>query len=129
MILGVLLLTAGVAHAEAHTFVVGGVGTNSCGQFIASIGNRPPGMIRSRRTPDGDLLESENTEYLSWLLGFVSGVNATSEEQQQVQVRQLDPAGLDLWMRNWCNKHPTQTVGEGAQFFIIEMRTNATAGR
>ncbi len=118
------MIWGAVAHAE---IIVLGQGTASCGQFIATIGNRAPGMSRSRRTPDGDLLVSENTVYLAWLLGFVSGVNATSEEQQQV--RQLDPAGLDLWMRNWCNKHPMQPVGEAVQLFLIEMRTNAAAGQ
>jgi hypothetical protein len=116
------------AAADAD-FLGGGRGNNSCGQFIASMGKRPPGMMRSIRTPAGDLLMSENAAYLQRLLGFVSGVDATREEQQQVQVSQLAPAGLDLWMRNWCNKHPTQPIVEAAQLFINEMLTNAAAAR
>jgi len=123
-IVGAVMIWGAVAQAEI--FVLG-QGTASCGQFIATIGNRPPGMMRSRRAPDGDLLVSENAVYLAWLLGFVSGVNATAEEQQQI--RQVDPAGLDLWMRNWCNKHPTQPVGEAVQLFLNEMRTNAAGGQ
>jgi hypothetical protein len=42
MILGLLLLTANVAHAETgdDVFTIG-VGHNSCGQLIAAIGNTP----------------------------------------------------------------------------------------
>ena len=57
-------------------------------------------------------------------MGFVSGFNAMHEEEQQVSV---DLAGLDLWMRNWCNKHPAQKVFHGALAFIDEMRSNAAA--
>jgi hypothetical protein len=32
-------------------------------------------------------------------------------------------------MRNWCNKHPTNSVVEGAMAFVNEMRTNAAARR
>jgi hypothetical protein len=34
----------------------------------------------------------------------------------------------DLWIRNWRNKHPTNSVFDGAVAFIIEMRANAVWG-
>jgi hypothetical protein len=131
--LGLLLLTADVAHAEQTLYTIG-IGNLSCGKFIASIGKRPPGKVMATR--DGDLV-SENAQYLQWLLGFVSGVNSTlyvynvahpGEEQQQ-QIENIDAAGVDLWMRNWCNQHPVKSVFEGAVAFIGEMRTNAATVR
>ena len=45
MILGILLLTADVAHAETGDkgYFTLGLGAPSCGQFIAVIGNAPQG--------------------------------------------------------------------------------------
>jgi hypothetical protein len=37
-------------------------------------------------------------------------------------------AGIDLWMRNWCNKNPTKEVIDGAIALIAELRSNAAAG-
>jgi hypothetical protein len=104
-----LLLTA-VAHA-APVFVMG-KGHDSCGELIGAIGDAPPGKYGS----------IEHGVYLEWLSGFVSGFNATHAGQQ---VRGIDPAGMDLWMRNWCNQHPTEKVVDGAPAFISEMLTNA----
>jgi hypothetical protein len=112
-----------VAHAQV--FVIG-VGTFSCGQFIGSIGKRSPGKVARMPTAEGDFL-SENAAYQQWLLGFVSGFNATHVNEHAEQVRGIDLAGVDLWMRNWCNQHPTNTVFDGAVAFINEMQINAGA--
>jgi hypothetical protein len=70
-------------------------------------------MMERMNTGDG-YLASENAEYQQWLLGFVSGFNNSRAYWQEEQVTGIDLAGLELWMRNWCNQHPTQTVFEGA---------------
>ena len=128
IILCVLLLTADVAHAEM-VFVMG-IGQHSCGQLIAAMGKDHP-LGQHREMDIGtDVFVDEYTQYQQWLLGFVSGFNIThaSEAEQQQQVR-TDPSTMDLWMRNWCNQHPTESVFHGAVAFITEMRTNAAAGR
>jgi hypothetical protein len=128
MILGILLLTADVAHAEM-VFAMGS-GQNSCGQLIAAMGkDHPLGQHREMDTGTG-LFVDEYTMYQQWLMGFVSGFNAThaSEAEQQQQVR-TDPAAMDLWIRDWCNQHPTQGVFQAANAFITEMLTNAAADR
>jgi hypothetical protein len=120
-----------VAHAEPVR--VAGIGNLSCGKFIASIGKRAPGEIMTTR--NGDLV-TENAEYLQWLLGFVTGFNsavaayndALVGKEQQQQVRIIDLSGLDLWMRNWCDKHPVQSIYYGGVAFIDEMRANAVWG-
>jgi hypothetical protein len=55
-------------------------------------------------------------------MGFVSGFNAAQSGDLEQQVTKIDPAGMDLWMRNWCNKHPMKTIAEGAAALIEEMR-------
>jgi hypothetical protein len=125
-----VMIWSAVAHAETGGVSMMGAGRVSCGRFIASIGKHPPGGVTKMSTHDGDLV-SENAEYLQWLEGFVSGYNAVVSHigQEEQQVKQVDTAGLDLWMRNWCNKHPTQLVGEAAQLFINEMLKNEAARR
>jgi hypothetical protein len=119
-----------VAHAQTGGVIMMGMGTRSCGQFIATIGKHPPGTFQSLKTADGQLV-TENTGYQQWLLGFVSGFNAAraSDEQQQRSTATIDIAGIDLWMHNWCNKHPTKLVIDGAAALIIELRSNAAAGQ
>jgi hypothetical protein len=112
------------AVAHANTIVIG-IGTTSCGKFIASIGKNAPGKIEKISTRDGDFF-SENAEYNQWLIGFVSGFNFAHDDDLGQQVKS-DLAAMDLWMRNWCNKHPTNTVSQGAYAFIDEMRSNAAA--
>jgi hypothetical protein len=116
-----LLGSGGGAHAESGTTFVIGAGHDSCGQFIATIGKHAPGMMGVMPTGDGDFV-SKNAEYQQWLLGFVSGFNVAHPDEQK-QVRGIDLAGMDLWMRNWCNKNLTQTVFEGASVFIAAMLT------
>jgi hypothetical protein len=123
MILGLLLLTAGVARAEPGETLVMGSGQYSCGQFIAAIGDAPPGRFRGMNTAKG-VIVSENARYQEWLAGFVSGFNASHNGDQ---LTKIDPAGMDLWMRNWCNKHPTEMVFDGAVTFINEMQAKAAA--
>jgi hypothetical protein len=58
----------------------------------------------------------------------VTGFNSAHAHLAQ-QIETIDLAGMDLWMRDWCNKHPTQPIFEGAIAFIDEMRTNTAAAR
>jgi hypothetical protein len=55
----------------------------------------------------------------------MTGVNVALAGELEQQIKGLDLAGMDLWMRNWCNQHPTKAVFDGANALISEMRTNA----
>jgi hypothetical protein len=123
-----LLLTAVHAQTGPPRFVIGAGNYNSCGKFIATIGDVPLGKYRTMNTATG-VFVSESERYQEWLLGFVSGFNYSHAGQLEQQVTKIDPAGMDLWMRNWCNQHPTQTVSDGAETFINEMLTNAATAR
>jgi hypothetical protein len=120
-----------VAHAgpEITYFAnVGSVGSNSCGKLIAAVGKYGfPGKKQVLDNTDYGRFVSENSEYQQWLLGFVSGFNAAHASEPDKQATGIDQAGMDLWMRNWCNKNPTKTVFDGANAFIDEMRGNAAA--
>jgi hypothetical protein len=118
LVLGVLLLTADVVCAEPGTAVLG-MGQVSCGSMIAAARNGPPGQYRTMDTKSGLFVE-EFTRFQEWLMGFVSGFNATHNNDLSLQITSIDLPGLDLWMRNWCNKNPTKTVFQGAAAFLEE---------
>jgi hypothetical protein len=52
--------------------------------------------------------------------GFVSGYNAAYEATTDDQIR-IDLSSLDLWLRNWCNAHPTKTVADAGQALRDEL--------
>jgi hypothetical protein len=117
------MIWGAVAHAEPGVSALG-VGSNSCGKLIATIGKIPPGKVHILPTRDG-VFVNEYATYQEWLMGFVTGFNAAHTNEEQQITASIDSAGMDLWMRNWCNQHPTQTVFQGALAFIDEMRSNA----
>ena len=130
IVLGLLLLAADVAHAEDTTHaLVAGAGQKSCGQLIAAIGKLPPGKYETMTSRRG-VFVSEYAQYLEWLGGFVSALNhaLVMRDQREKQLK-IDSAGMELWMRNWCHKHPTKTVFYGATVFVEEMQGDAAAGR
>src|SRR5262245_28850325 len=107
-----------VAHAGSADVTGWGIGGNSCGKFIASTGSLAPGKYRDFDS-ENDRFVTENTQYQQWLMGFLTGFNAgiSTEGKQQIS-RKIDLAGIDLWMRNWCNQHPTKNVFQGMNAFI-----------
>jgi hypothetical protein len=86
----------------SQTIYAFGVGTDSCGAYIAHIA-AAPGKSVSRTAPDDRQdYYSKSTTYLEWLLGFITGYNAAlSDPKKQIQ---LDTAAVDLHVRNWCGK-------------------------
>ena len=110
-----------VACAEPGDVFVLGYGTSSCGELIAGLGDLPPGKFRKQNTGNGGFV-SQNKAHQEWLMGFVSGFNSAHDANPEQQVTKIDPAGLDLWMRNWCNKHPMQSIFDGAAALIDEIR-------
>jgi hypothetical protein len=122
------MIGGAIAHAESPNIYMAGKGGDSCGKFIATIGKYPPGKREERSTFGGNFV-SENAEYLQWMAGFVSGFNAGHLDEPEQQVPGSDGAGMDLFMRNWCNQHPTKMFLEGVAAFINEMRANAAARR
>jgi hypothetical protein len=123
--LATVVLMADVAHAKTQTWIMG-PGHGSCGALIAAAGNTPPGEHKQINMPSGVFID-EYAEYQGWLMGFVSGFNAAHGDDDEQQVKGTDIAGMDLWMRNWCNQHPTETVFDAASAFVNEMLTNAAS--
>ena len=110
----IALLMGRTAHAD--DYLVMGSGQKTCGSFVSAIEGAPPGQYLSKGELSGEL-----HSYQSWLMGFVSGINVERNDGAERQISNVDLPAVDLWMRNWCNRHPTKTVFEGALAFRREM--------
>jgi hypothetical protein len=54
--------------------------------------------------------------YLEWLLGFITGRNATPiAVRDQVQI---DAAAADLYVRDWCGRNPSSNVFTAIHHFL-----------
>jgi hypothetical protein len=92
----------------SQTIYAFGVGIDSCDAYISHIAGIP-GKSISRTAPDDKQdYYSKSTTYLEWLLGFITGYNATvSDPTNQIQ---LDPGAVDLHVRNWCAQNPSSNI-------------------
>jgi hypothetical protein len=100
---GLLWATVVLSHsAFAQEVPIFGAGGQSCGAFIAATGGLGPGLTRSVKEQDGETYYSVNALYNQWALAFLSASNLLTASNIKV-----DLAGVDLWLRNWCNNNPT----------------------
>jgi hypothetical protein len=97
-----------------------GAGQRSCGQFIAAVGQAPVGAVAMVEKRDGSKLYGELIRFREWMESFVSGYNAAYEANTDDQIR-IDLSSPDLWLRNWCNGHPTKTVADAGQALRDEL--------
>ena len=120
VLIATTFLTASVTRAqESGTFVIG-AGLDSCGKFIAASADYKPGTFAQIEAPSGRYM-SESIRYQQWFMGFVSALNSAHSNDIGKQIN-VDIAGLDLWMRNWCNQHPVEKVFEGMMAFRKQMQ-------
>jgi hypothetical protein len=114
-ILAVMLVLPTVASAQ-KVFVLG-AGQSSCGSFIAASTGVPPGKYQKTHSAKGEF-QSEILVYQQWMYGFITAINLGRIEADQIRV---DNAAVDLWMRNYCNKYPTDTFSQAAAMFVLEL--------
>ena len=76
-VIAVLLLNCVSAAGYAQTFTSYGVGSNSCGQYLAAVYGHAPatyGIVDVR----GAKFFDQHALYREWLLGFVTATNVWS---------------------------------------------------
>jgi hypothetical protein len=106
-------------HVHATDWWIEGVGrVVSCGAFVkaeAAMTDVPEGQTNSllyggkEWTEYGDVLEQ-------WLMGFVTGVNASRPDgSKQITV---DHAGTMGWLKQYCEAHPDVPLVNAAWQFV-----------
>jgi hypothetical protein len=79
-----------------------GLGTYSCG-FWTRAPERSPGAPAAQ-----------------WVLGFLSGVNFTSDKPDVLAA--VDFNGVMAWVDNYCTAHPLATLSQAAVQLLAELR-------
>ena len=102
--------------SQERRVIMRGVGNDSCGKFLAAVGNLPIGKGPMIRSLDDRTYYSKGEVYAEWIQGYISGFNVLSNNRsQQIDV---DYPGVDLWIRKWCDTHAAEPLVEAVHSFI-----------
>ena|SRR5665213_1454934 len=108
-----LIATLVPASAIAGPLTVSGVGTNSCGQWIAE--HESP----TRATVRGALMND-------WVWGFVTSVNQFSPHSNNANIQGgTDDTALVAWVTSYCGTHPLDPLVTAAARLVLALRTRA----
>jgi hypothetical protein len=117
VIVALLLCFTSTAGDAQPYFYAGGVGRNSCEQYLSAFHNRLPGKIRTIQHPEGEFVD-EAARYTDWLAGFFTASNWWIARTGTGNSVKADYATIDVWMRRWCEQNPTKGVLEGAVEYV-----------
>jgi hypothetical protein len=111
------------ATAPAENILSRGIGSSSCASFLGSVNGTQPGHITTtslgrRGTSETSEYFSEDALYAAWIHGFLEAINKGSDDAHKMTG---DYAGVDLWLRNWCQTHPADPLGWAVQAFVQAM--------
>ena len=115
--LTMMVLACSIQAANPANVV--GVGTESCGAFLAARGQSNPGSALFYQAPDGSVTFDKSYLFAEWINGFLSLGNLDNSNKAQIDI---DFAGIDLWLRQWCEARPTKRLVDAALAFTAEQR-------
>lgn len=94
-----MLMISGTTAAQT----VAGAGAHSCGKFLDDV------------EAGGEVM---NLIYFAWIQGFLTGLNTKYLPSQEFATNISDRAGMELWIKNYCEDNPLdQFTMAGAQLW------------
>ena len=96
-----MLLAAAPAHA-ASQYVIFGAGSRPCGGWL---------QVRSQALPESAVLQS-------WLLGYITSVNANLLSVSQDVTAGAGADALFTWIDNYCAAHPLDSLARAASAML-----------
>lgn len=93
------------ALAAGNQYVILGAGGRPCGNWL---------QLRSQALPDSEMLQS-------WVLGYVTSVNANLLSVNQDVTGGAAPEALYDWIDNYCAAHPLDSLARAAGAMIDAM--------
>jgi hypothetical protein len=99
-----MFATAGYASDQ---YVIFGAGGRPCGNWL---------QVRSQALPDSAVLQS-------WVLGYVTSVNANVLTVGQDVTKGENPDALFTWVDDYCAAHPLDSVARAAGSLVDSLRT------
>jgi hypothetical protein len=116
--------TESTVQALNGKMLISGVGAESCATYsLALADNRPTSGIKM----EGRNYFTEANAYTQWLVGFVSGVSwvdsaaivsKNTGKRLKLKDMSVDVNGVALWVKNYCDANPAQTIFDGATAYI-----------
>jgi hypothetical protein len=103
--LALLLLAPPVAapsRAASNQYVILGAGSRPCGSWLQQ---------RSQALPESAILQS-------WVLGYVTSVNANLLSVNQDVTAGATPDALFSWIDNYCAAHPLDSLARAASAML-----------
>jgi hypothetical protein len=100
---GVFLVGSAPVRSQEKYVEIHGQGGRSCGSFIKS---KQPHTLQ----------DSIHYQDMGWVQGFLFGIDTWNP----YTVRHYDYNGLDLWLEEYCKKHPIQILANAALAFYRE---------
>jgi len=116
-----LLILSSVSYAQGTGKVfLRGPGHSSCGQYLAAVQGHAPGTGSRLTDPNGQFYYDDHFRYMEWISGFLSAANwLVIDERNQLE---YDYAATDVWIRKWCEQHPTNSLFAAAVSFVWDQR-------
>jgi hypothetical protein len=101
-ILFLALSFAAPSRAASNQYVIFGVGGRPCGSWL---------QLRSQALPESAILQS-------WVLGYVTSVNANLLSVNQDVTAGAAPDALFSWIDNYCAAHPLDSLARAASALL-----------
>jgi hypothetical protein len=97
-----LLLRHAAPAGAAGEYVIFGAGSRPCGSWL---------QVRSQAQPESAVLQS-------WVLGYLTSVNANLLTSSHDVTAGADPEALFSWIDNYCASHPFDSVARAASALL-----------
>ena len=115
-----LILSYGITASYAQQAYVHGMGSNSCGKYLAAVYGHAPGKGIGFNDRWRGKFSDDHSLYMAWLGGFFSAMNwLVLDEPNGIKT---DNAAIDVWIMKWCEQNPTKTLLDAASAFVWDQR-------
>ena len=98
-----------------------GMGSHSCGKYLAAVHGHAPGIGNVINNPKGGRYRDDHHLYMAWLAGFFSAMNWWVFNGPPNAI-EGDPSATDVWIRKWCERNPTKPLSEAVEAFVWDQR-------
>jgi hypothetical protein len=109
----VLSLTAVNPVMAQKNVSVRGAGSFSCAVYVQAYDAYRPFADGNEGGVVAQTAAADFMPYEAWIQGYLFGVDSWNKDQ----IRSFDRAGLQLWVYNYCQKHPLDIVANAALAF------------
>ncbi|MGO9773645.1 MAG: hypothetical protein ACLPSW_29700 [Roseiarcus sp.] len=113
----VLASLSATSAAAATNMAVVGKGAESCGDFIAAAQGSLIGKEKTFIDRDGIEYPTKIDGFIEWGFGYIT---AALLQHDLMSIPNWSMNSFDLYLRNYCNAHPTKPFMHAVQHYLSE---------